>query len=254
MIPTPHNYSILLERWRALAKRNLWTLTELCSDDQSPVIAIENEAARTQESGGLYLSAGVHGDECAPVWALLQWAETLSPENPLGNKPLVLLPCLNPHGLIENTRVDSKGNDLNRNFQNRELPISRAWQDLLDNRKFDGALNLHEDYDANGIYLYELSRAKSIGHTLLDACSTLIPRESAAEIDGHPMNSGLLKRSEDIERVANEDLGGWPEAIYLYLKHQTSAYTFETPSELDLDCRIDTHRRFIESFIQLKFS
>ncbi len=41
-----------------------------------------------------YLSAGIHGDECAPIWALLQWAENAS-EAELA-QPLLIFPCLNP--------------------------------------------------------------------------------------------------------------------------------------------------------------
>ena len=239
----------MLERWKSLAAAKEWSIRELGQDEGYPILAIENDAAKRSSSNGLYVSAGVHGDECAPVWALLEWAASAE-----ADFPLVLLPCLNPHGLVENTRVTSSRIDLNRSFQNTELPLIREWQNFLGSRRFDAAINLHEDYDANGIYLYELARDDSIGDDLLGACEALIPRETSSDVDGHEMRNGLLQRSGDVERIAREDLGGWPESIWLYLNHETNAYTFETPSEMDLERRVATQRRFIDRIVELKLS
>lgn len=65
------------------------------------------------------------------------------------------------------------------------------------------------------------------------------------------MNRGLLNRTEDIEDIVDQELGGWPEAIYLFLKRETDSYTFETPSEFDLERRVATHKRFIETMVEL---
>lgn len=247
MVPNPHNYTSLLERWKPIVDRNGWHSHELGQDGGHKIVAFENEAAKQCSTGGFYLSAGVHGDECAPVWALLKWAESIEPTSRLNSRPLVIMPCLNPHGFIQNTRLDSRGTDLNRNFQNAELPLMGTWQGFLQGRKFELAVNLHEDYDSAGIYLYELSWKRSIGDTLLSACEEIIPREAAHEIDGTEIVNGLLKRTDDIEHIANEELGGWPESIWLYLKHSSDACTFETPSEMDLDRRIKAHQRFIKT-------
>lgn len=246
MPATPHDYGHLLHRWRELAQATGLALRTLCESGGQPVIAIENSIAASGESGGLYLSAGVHGDECAPVWALLEWAES-SPEI-LRTRPVVLFPCLNPVGLIENTRRDGSGIDLNRRFEDASHPIIGAWQTFLSGRRFDTAINLHEDYDASGIYLYELTRQESRGEALLAACESLIPREPAPTIDGSPFTKGLLVRTEHVEQVVEEQLGGgYPEAIYLFLHHAATSHTFETPSELDLARRIATHRAFLEA-------
>jgi len=250
MILNPHNYTSLLERWKPVVDRNGWHSQELGQDGEHKIVAFENDAAKQISAGGFYLSAGVHGDECAPVWALLNWAEANGSSPSIDNRPLVILPCLNPHGLINNERLDAQGIDLNRNFQNANLPFIQKWQDFLRGRQFDLALNLHEDYDSGGIYLYELSRNQSLGDRLLAACEKIIPRETAAEIDGTEMVNGLLKRTDDIERIAEEDLGGWPESIWLHLKLAIDAFTFETPSEMDLERRINAHQRFIETAIQ----
>lgn len=241
-----HDVPFLVEQWRALAEARDWSCTVLIEADGFPVLAIENEASQARKGGGLYVSAGVHGDECAPPWALLEWAEAIE-EN--GETPLLLLPCLNPGGVRDNTRTTPGGVDLNRGFQDGSIPLVGAWHSFLDGRCFDRAINLHEDYDATGIYLYELARSASIGHDLLAACEEGIPREAADEVDGSEFENGLLRRDvdeESLRQVVEEDLeGGWPEAIWLYLEHAKDSFTFETPSEMELARRIAAHRDFL---------
>ncbi len=240
-----HDYGELLRRWRELDGSSGLIVRTLCEAGGHPVLAVESERAASGEPGGLYLSAGVHGDECAPVWALLAWAEGASAI--LRERPVVILPCLNPVGLLWNTRLDGDGIDLNRCFENGSHPVVGTWQGFLQGRRFETAINLHEDYDASGIYLYELTRGESAGDALLAACEGIIPRERAGEIDGSPFANGLLVRSTEIEQVVAERLGGFPEAAYLFLKHAGTGYTFETPSELDLTRRIAAHLAFLEA-------
>ncbi len=244
--PSPHDYDALLDRWRAVTGESGLRPRPLCEVDGDPVICLENERSARGERGGLYLSTGVHGDECAPVWALLEWAA--SHPAALHDRPVTLFPCLNPAGFRANTRLDGSGTDLNRSFTDRGHPVIAAWQDSMSGRRFDLALNLHEDYDANGIYLYELTRRDSVGHGLLSACEGILQRETAPQIDGSEFDRGLLVRSGDIERVVEEQLGGgYPEAILLFLRHAESSFTFETPSERDLSLRIAAHRAFLDA-------
>ena len=244
-----HDYGVLLTRWEALANRVGLTLSILCEEGGFPVIVIENSQALAGEPEGIYLSAGVHGDECAPVWGLLHWAE--SDTAILRTRAVVIFPCLNPYGLVENTRRDHRGIDLNRSFENLECPLIRSWTTFLEGRRFALSLNLHEDYDAGGIYLYELARDESRGDKLLTACENIIPREMAGTVYGSDFHRGLLTRSGDLEKVVEEDLGGgYPEAILLFLRCCRDSYTFETPSEHDLVTRVQAHEAFIAAALQ----
>jgi len=247
MLPhSGHDFPLLLRRWRAIAERCGVELKILGEAGGYPVLVVENEQAAAREPGGIYLSAGVHGDECAPVWALLQWMES-APEI-LRRLPVVIFPCFNPSGFVENTRRDHAGTDLNRCFENSAHPVIGSWQTFMEGRQFDLALNLHEDYDAGGIYLYELAREDSKGNELLAACEKIIPRETASTVDGSDFNNGLLTRSGDLETVVEEELGGgYPEAILLFLRYSRNSYTFETPSELDLIRRIEAQQAFLDA-------
>ncbi|MEQ1839058.1 MAG: M14 family metallocarboxypeptidase [Verrucomicrobiales bacterium] len=247
MLPhSGHDYTLLIRRWKAVAERAGVELRLLNEAGGYPVFVVENEQAAAREPGGIYLSAGVHGDECAPVWALLQWMES-DPEI-LRRLPVVIFPCINPSGFVENTRRDREGIDLNRCFENSAHPVIGSWHTFMEGRQFDLALNLHEDYDAGGIYLYELAREDSKGNELLSACEKIIPRETASTVDGSDFNHGLLTRSGDLERLVEEELGGgYPEAILLFLRYSRNSYTFETPSEFDLIRRIEAHEAFLEA-------
>ncbi len=244
-----HDVGLLLEHWELLEKKHGWQRHELGRAGDYPIFALMNKPAASGNQGGLYVSTGVHGDECAPPWGLLEWAES-EPEV-LCDFPVVIIPCFNPLGLIENTRCNGEGIDLNRNFQNQDIPLMANWQLFMEGRKFQLALNLHEDYDATGIYLYEIADDGSPGDGFLSACQDIIPRETADSVDGSEFKNGLLSHdpdSEDLRRIVKEDLGGgMPEAIYLYLEHTRNSFTFETPSEMDQALRIAAHRRFLEA-------
>lgn len=242
----PHDYRALARLWREQAHRLGLRLRILCEHDGHEVLVAENERAAAGEAGGLYVSAGVHGDECAPVWALLEWAASDPPA--LHDRPVLLFPCLNPAGLLANSRLDGGGRDLNRSFADTSHPLVGAWQGHLAGRCFDLAVNLHEDYDVRGIYLYELARGPSRGDALLAACEEFLPRETAPEIDGTAFDRGLVVRRGELGEVVERELGGgWPEAIVLFVRYGADSLTFETPSEADLGGRIAAHRRFLEA-------
>src|SRR5690606_35903953 len=114
------------------------------------------QTRKLQPTGGLYISAGIHGDEAGSTEALIDWAEAHTAE--LRDLPLMIFPCLNPWGLVNNMRHDRHGYDLNRSFHRDDLPVIHRWRELVSPYKFAISLMLHEDYDAQGLYLYEIKR------------------------------------------------------------------------------------------------
>lgn len=250
-----HDYEHLWQRWQALSKAHNWTCSVLAEAGAFPILQIEHVPqggahAWQSPAEGLptcYFSAGVHGDECAAVWGLLSWAEQQADR--LSDHPFLIFPCFNPHGLVNNTRHDQDGVDLNRIFHDPTHPVIGRWQAALAGRCFDRSVHLHEDYDATGIYLYELCRETSLGEDLIRSCEDIISRERDGLVDGREFISAVRCAGEaEVHMIVHEELdGGMPEAIHLFLNHAISSFTFESPSEFDLVRRIEVQRRFLDA-------
>ena len=237
-----HDVPHLLKRWRAAARAAHLRVQEICTTGGYPVLFLDNPDVSGPR---LYFSAGVHGDEPAPVSALLEWAE----ENTalLRRLPVMIVPLFNPTGLAANTRADHRHIDLNRRFHDASHPHIKAWWRALGDTQFTSAVCLHEDYDAQGIYCYELSR--SLRHDaaaeLLRDCGRYIPCDARRMIEGRAARQGLIRRR------TVPDLPGMPEAIALYMHSTAHSLTFETPSEFSLTDRIAAHRAFIEGIVRM---
>ena len=240
-----HDYGHLVTRWRRVARAAGLTLEPFAQAGEFPLYCVRS---RDRSDGGLYLSAGIHGDEPAPPEALLRWAETRLPALVRGRRtlPLLILPCLNPWGLVNNRREDEEGRDLNRLFHRKSVPVIAALRKVIARRRFDLTLNLHEDYDARGIYLYELHRrAPDWGDSLVERCAAVIPADTRRRIDDNVFENGVARR-----RVGLERLGIHAEAIHLYLHHAPQALTFETPSEFSLARRVRAHVLLVEECVR----
>jgi hypothetical protein len=235
MLHRCHDYEHIAERWRAVARRAGLKLHRLAHADGFDIFHLSTPALC--DSAGLYVSAGIHGDEPAPVEALLRWAEINI--RVLASWPLMIFPCLNPAGIRDNTRTDRNGRDMNRLFHNDSHPVVAAARRVVGKRQFAVSLTMHEDYDAQGVYVYEVQRGTArLGETLLEAARGIIPADPRPHIDGRKARKGLIRRR--ISPGAFRKMG-YPEAIWLHLHHSEYTFTFETPSEADLDLRVAAH-------------
>lgn len=240
-----HDYPFLIRRWRALAARARLRVELLANARGAKHYFIRTPALTPH--GGLYLSAGIHGDEPAATEALLVWAEQNAAR--LRDLPLLILPCLNPWGLVNNSRFDDRGIDLNRTFHLDTSPPVRAVKRLIATHCFDAAIMLHEDYDGQGLYLYELDSARPFwGEKLLDAARPIIPIEGRKKVDGYKAKGGIVRRRFNQKRF---DAIGYPEAIWLHLHHAQRSITVETPSEFALTQRVQAHVAVLDAAAHL---
>lgn len=237
-----HQYGHLVARWRKVARAaglRLRTFAQ-AGDYACHYLATPSAAERA-----LYISASIHGDEPAGAEGLLRWAEQRA--GSLRDLPLLIFPCLNPWGLVNNQRTDAQGIDLNRSFDRNDLSPVAELKRLIAGRRFASSLCLHEDYDALGIYLYEISRRRELdlGRPLLQAAGAVLPIDSRKTIDGRRFDRGLMLRRTKLETIPLH-----PEAIYLYLHNTDQALTFETPSESSLPLRVAAMERVVELFVR----
>lgn len=239
-----HDYRALVKRWKAFARGAGLKLRPFArSGDEELYVMVTSESVARTGVPYVYISAGVHGDEPAPPWGLLDWAETHA--ELLKRHPFILFPTLNPTGLILNTRADHRGQDLNRSFNLPDQPVVEAWRTVVGDRSMSLGLCLHEDYDGQGCYVYELNAGpKILGTSILQDTSRIIPSDGRRTIDGRRAKEGLIRR-----RIPPE-MPGHPEAIVLHLLGAPIALTFESPSEFSIAERIAVQRAFIESSLK----
>lgn len=242
---SPHNYRQLVARWRAVARKSGVPLRRLTSADGQTLFYMRTPAL--EETGGIYISAAIHGDEPAASEALIEWAE--KNVRRLAKLPLLLFPALNPWGLINNIRLNGDGIDLNRLFHRDDHPVIRAIKGAVGQRQFSFALMLHEDYDAEGFYVYEIKRDEPFwGEALLETAGKIIPIDRRKKIDGRSASDGLIRRK--FQRALFERIG-FPEAIWLHEFHARRALTIESPSEFAIEQRVRVHREVLAECMRL---
>jgi predicted deacylase len=186
----------------------------------------------------IYLSAGTHGDEPAGVEALLRWLE----EGEWARVPhnVYALPCINPWGFERNTRENEFGLDINRQFRRDGCVECEIVKRALHDRCFTRAVELHEDIDSPGFYLYEIkSHPPYFGEEVVAAVEAVGPINRARIIEEMPSRGGVIRRPRTMVRLMRRRL--WPLAFRLYTYHARHALTLETPGPKDFELRVAMH-------------
>jgi hypothetical protein len=193
------------------------------------------------------ISAGVHGDEPAGVWALLSLVRDglLDPRYSYR-----LWPCLNPTGFDAGTRENAEGTDVNRSFgRGGNSPEAKAILTANRDRMFELSIDLHEDHEATGFYLYETappawrgSYARPITAALSAAGFALQDLTPDFEL-GPPGAEVAQVRSHgavvvDATREAPFFGGALPLGLVLVRRAAPCALTFEAPRTRAPDERI----------------
>jgi protein MpaA len=188
----------------------------------------------SKPSTRFYISTGIHGDEPAgPLTALRLLQENVWP----ANAEIWLLPCLNPTGFTRNSRENVTGVDLNRQYLKPEAEETRAHIAWLEKQPaFDVSLCLHEDWESNGFYLYELNpdHQPSLAKAIVENVAKVCPIDQSPEIEGRAAAGGII--NPDIDPRSRPD---WPEAFYLLTYKTRRSYTLEAPSDFPLPTRVD---------------
>ena len=229
------DYSLLENRWKRLNIPEC-SLESLASIHGYPFyrILIGKNAPRN-----VLITAGIHGDEPSGPEAILRFLER-------GNWNLrfnfTVFPCLNPTGYVQNTRENLEGKDINRTFGGDDVKEANLVKRLLQGMRFDVYVDLHEDYDASGFYIYEGKKDKNwMGHRIIQKVRKLgAIDEETDEID-IPIGPGHLQADP-----------GWDNrgiVSYAYTHHSDHVLIFETPSTHPMDERISMHLTALEAVL-----
>ncbi|MBM3875685.1 MAG: M14 family metallocarboxypeptidase [Verrucomicrobia bacterium] len=187
----------------------------------------------THHAPRIYLSTGIHGDEPAgPLAAQRLIEEDAWP----ADCDFWLCPCLNPTGFPRNSRESALGHDLNRQYSQFDAPETRAHVEWLKQQPpFDLTLCLHEDWEAQGFYLYELnpSGLPTRAEAVIEAVAKVCPIDHSAEIEGRAARGGIIRPDTDPRSRPQ-----WPESFWLLTHKSPQSYTFEAPSDFSMEVRV----------------
>jgi hypothetical protein len=197
------------------------------------------------------ISAGSHGDERAGVWALLSLVRDRLLDPRFCYR---LWPCYNPTGFDAGTRRNAEGIDVNRSFgRGGGSPEAKAVLTANRDRSFALAIDLHEDCEADGFYLYETGSpgwrpgfAGPLTAAIGSAGFGLQVFSPGFEL-GPPGSEVAQTRSPGavvVDAAREEPFFGaaLPQGLALVRRAAPCALTFETPAKARAEVRVAMHR------------
>ena len=191
------------------------------------------------------IAAGIHGNEPAGVHALFAFLQKKHYRRFITNWELTFLPCINPSGYELGTRENYENIDLNRKFRAKSPPLEVKFVKTVFNKPYDMTLELHEDIDSPGYYLYQTMDSKkktTFGHQILNRVKDVIPINMNATIEEMQAEGGVIKASVDPKKMK-----WWPMAIYSMAKGTQYFLTLETPTMFPMKTRVAAHLLAIDS-------
>ena len=238
-----------LSEFSALAEQFGFSRQVLAEVDGHEIPAFVRQA---EGAARVYVSSGMHGDEPAGPLAL---CELLKEGLFTVEVEWMLCPLMNPTGVAMGSRENKQGVDLNRDYLRRSSAEVAGHVRWLEKQPVpDVFLSLHEDWESTGFYLYEIQKCEfsSVADAILKAAANEIGPEPSSLIDDHAVREpGWIFHKPEADFP--ED---WPEAIYMANMGTQVSYTFETPSSLELNKRINCHKlalnKAVEEFLNTR--
>jgi murein peptide amidase A len=216
-------YLAIAQRWKALRGRGVRVREVACVGAPRTLLCVEIGDHLLPE---VTLTAGVHGDEPAGPHALLELVENDALDPRFSYR---MWPCTNPTGFDAGTRESVDGCDVNRTFgRGGGSPEAKAIVTANRDRKYELALDLHEDDEAMGFYCYEYG-GENIGRAVVDAVAA-----SGVPVDprGHLTPDPIAEAQE---------IGGLSLSLLLVRNAARRVLTFETASTRAFAERVATH-------------
>jgi len=224
----------VLREIETAARQSGWTSETFHEVGEFKWFALHRLPSVNHHSSQIYISTGIHGDEPAgPLAALRLLQENRWPES----VEIWLCPCLNPIGFTLNHRENIDGRDLNRDYRNPQTAEVRAHIAWLERQpRFDLYLCLHEDWEAQGFYLYEQNPdgQPPLAETIVSAVQKVCPIDLSEIIEDRPAKGGIIRPNLDPNTRPQ-----WAEAFYLIMNKSRLGCTLEAPSDFPLPTRVN---------------
>ena len=194
------------------------------------------------------ISAGIHGDEPAGIEAILKFLENKSYDIYKNTWEITFLPCINPYGYEFGTRENHQRKDLNRLFKIEKPPLEVLFAQSILNSKFDLTLELHEDNESSGYYLYQKERNPNnqhLGVEILKSIEKIMPINTDNEIDGSTAHQGIINNDLDLSKM-----DWWPMALYGISRGAQISLTLEAATQYELSSRVEAHLLGIKTALE----
>ena len=192
----------------------------------------------------ILLTAGVHGNEPSGVEAVLRFLEKDN-EELLNHFEFSIIPCVNPEGYVRDIRENGQGIDLNRAFEEENVAEVQIVKNLLRGYQADCFIDLHEDWEATGFYLYEGHRdGQSIGPRIIRQVETI----GTIDPDGDGDNDDNELLSRGVYAVATS-WGTVGLAPYVLKFHASRAIISEAPSDWPMETSVAAHLSTLETVL-----
>ncbi|MCC7383326.1 MAG: succinylglutamate desuccinylase/aspartoacylase family protein [Deltaproteobacteria bacterium] len=245
MSEVPDRYGALIrsyERLRreaapSIARLDLGQARQLGRDYRLLAYQIGSSAPHGDKIG-VFLSAGIHGDETGAAMGLLEIFTQISKDPSILRRfePIIVVPAVNPIGLDLGVREDLEGRDPNRQFWGQDL--SRAWSVRALEGLVESAvkperpfvfIDLHQDdrYEVKEAYaLYGNDASRPLAEAAISGARAAQFTAAAGEIDGVKNEDGVLpkvypgtfrpspkrspKNTRELVLEINDPAGFWP--------------------------------------------
>jgi len=249
-VAAAHAHGWSVEEVSTGGKLGLLTMTRLSPTSKPDPSAADASRAAHQDAPRpitrVYISTGIHGDEPAGPLAVRQLLQENSWPPDVS---LWLCPCLNPTGFDLNRRENDEGTDLNRQYLFPTAEETKAHIGWLQRQPaFDLCLCLHEDWESQGFYLYELNPdgQPSFAESIIERVGEVCPIDHSDMIEGRSARNGIVRPSVDPRSRPQ-----WPEAFFLLTYKTRLSYTLEAPSDFPLRVRVTALVAAVQTGVRL---
>ena len=197
----------------------------------------------------IYVNGGTHGDEPAGTEGALAFLE-MGYERWVNQFRFLVIPCLNPYGYVHNTRTNAQNVDVNWAFLDDDVPEISVIKRFIRGREFAAIMDLHEDWESPGYYLYEQVRGRApAGPRITRRVSEVCTLNTQTKIEGEVARNGVIFPNPEVEK---RRLGGGVPIVLFNQKYTNRLITSETPSALAMEVRVRAHLVAMEVMLEVQ--
>ena len=204
-----------LNVWHQANTTQIHTLSE---DSSYPLFCVHYTPQQTN-AALIYVSAGIHGNEPAGVECAIRLIELLADDT--------------QHYAYPFPQFQHAQKQTNHNTIGKSGTIELA-------------LDLHEDTDSDGFYLWErrASTCHPIGGSVVKNVESVCAINREPWIEEHRNENGMITLLDTVTTK------GWTRGRYLAEQIKTRCLILETPTQSDLETRINVHMMAIQSAVK----